>query len=71
MTRLDKRVSQLHRHRKPDDPELLDARQELTYRNARSYVRRLVQQAPPLSAEQRTRLAVLLLAPPSTMDGGA
>jgi len=64
------RVASLTRSREPDDPDLLAARgalaaarHDLRAARAEDYLRRLVDGAPPLSAEQRTRLAALLLNP--------
>lgn len=65
------RVASLTRSREPDDPDLLAARDalaaartELQVARAQDYVQRLVDAAPPLSADQRSRLAALLLASP-------
>jgi hypothetical protein len=57
------REAALKRHRKPDDPAITAAIAERRYVAAEEYVRRIVAEAPPLSAEQRSRLAVLLLTP--------
>jgi hypothetical protein len=54
------RVASLTRSRAPDDPDLLAARRNLRAARAEDYVRKLVAAAPPLSIEQRDRLAVLL-----------
>ena len=40
-----------------------DGRRDLRASVAEEYITRLVAQAPPLTAEQRSRLAALLLAP--------
>jgi hypothetical protein len=54
--------------RKGAEPAQIEAaRAELRVANATAAVERIVSTAPPLSAEQRARLAVLLLAP----TGGA
>ena len=45
----------------PDDPELAQRRRDYHAAGIEEHVRRLVDQAPPLSAEQRNRLALLLL----------
>ncbi len=55
------RVASLSRSRPADDPDLAAARQNLRAARAEDYVRELVESAPPLSLEQRARLAVLLL----------
>ncbi|MCU1590248.1 MAG: hypothetical protein JWP11_1504 [Frankiales bacterium] len=54
------RVARLSQTRRPDDPDLAEARQKLRAARAEDYIRKLVDAAPPLSAEQRSRLAVLL-----------
>lgn len=54
------RVAALSRSRRPDDPELIDARRQLAAANIASYVERAVAKAPPLTAEQRDRIAILL-----------
>ncbi len=54
------RVASLTRSRSADDPDLLAARRNLRAARAEEYVRQLVEAAPPLTAEQRDRLAVLL-----------
>lgn len=54
------RVAALTRSRTPDDPELVAARRDLAAANLAAYVSRVVAAAPPLSAEQRDRLAILL-----------
>lgn len=54
------RVASLTRSRTPDDPDLLDARRNLTAANLAAYIKRTVDAAPPLSPEQRQRLAALL-----------
>jgi hypothetical protein len=54
------RHAALTRHRSPDDPAVVESRQALTLVNAEDYVRRLVDQAPPLTDDQRRRLAAIL-----------
>jgi hypothetical protein len=49
------------RHHGPDAPVVVDAARDLALAHAEDYIRELVDQAPPLSAETRSRLAVLLL----------
>jgi hypothetical protein len=71
------RLSGLHngrgKNRPPDDPKLIGARQAL--KDARekaeldAYIEKLVDAAPPLTAEQRTKLAELLK--PVRVPGGA
>jgi hypothetical protein len=55
------RVAALSRDRKPDDPDLLAAKQDLRASRAEEYIKRVVADAPPLTQDQRARLAVLLL----------
>lgn len=54
------RVAALSRSRTPEDPDLLDARRGLRYERAADYISELVSSAPPLTDEQRNRLASLL-----------
>ena len=54
------RVASLSRSRTPDDPDLIAARLNLRAERLAVYIRRAVDAAPPLSAETRDRLAVLL-----------
>ena len=54
------RVASLSRSRTPDDPDLIAARRNLRAARLEDYIRRTVDAAPPLTAEQRDRLAVLL-----------
>lgn len=54
------RVASLSRSRTSDDPALLDARRDLRAARLADYIRRVVDAAPPLTPEQRDRLAALL-----------
>ncbi len=54
------RVASLSRSRTPDDPALVEARRNLRAARAEDYIKRLVEAAPPLTDQQRSRLAVLL-----------
>ena len=54
------RVAALTRSRTNDDPELIEARRNLTAEKLAAYIRRTVDTAPPLTPEQRERLAQLL-----------
>lgn len=54
------KVAALSRDRSPQDPALLDARRNLKASRLEDYIRRTVDEAPPLTSEQRDRLAVLL-----------
>jgi hypothetical protein len=57
-------VAASKRHRGADDPRSMDAVRELRETMLAEHIQRIVAQAPPLSAEQRNRLAVLLLGAP-------
>ena len=50
----------LVRHRGADDPVTVDAKRDLEAVKLEDHIRRVVDQAPPLTAEQRDRLATLL-----------
>jgi len=54
------RVASLSRSRTPDDPDLLAAKGNLRAERLAMYIKRAVDAAPPLTAEQRDRLALLL-----------
>lgn len=58
------RVASLSRSREADDPDLINARRNLKAARLSDYIKRVVAEAPPLSAEQRSHLAGLF-------DGGA
>lgn len=64
------RYASLSRSRPADDPDLLAARRDLRAERAAEYIKNLVDAAPPLTAEQRARLAALL-APPVTLPEAA
>lgn len=64
------RVASLTRSRTPDDPELVDARRNLKAERLADYISRTVDAAPPLTAEQRDRLAALLRPIASAGGGG-
>ncbi|AGZ51094.1 hypothetical protein B1T45_16515 [Mycobacterium kansasii] len=54
------RVAALSRSRPADDPDYLAAQRDLAAANVESYITRTLAAAPPLTDEQRTRLAELL-----------
>lgn len=54
------KVAALSRSRSDDDPELVDARRNMRAERLAEHIARVVAEAPPLTAEQRDRLAVLL-----------
>lgn len=62
------RVAALSRSRTTDDPDLVDARRSLRAERLADYIRANVDVAPPLTAEQRERLVLLLR---SDSGGGA
>jgi hypothetical protein len=54
------RVAGLTGRRADDDPELLHAQSELEASKLADHIKKVLSTAPPLSEEQRTRLAGLL-----------
>lgn len=54
------RVASLSRSRTADDPDLVAARQNLKAEKLAAYIARTVDASPPLSVQQRDRLALLL-----------
>lgn len=54
------RIASLSRSRTTDDPELIEARRNLRAERLADYIRHTVDAAPPLSIDQRDRLALLL-----------
>lgn len=54
------RLGAIKRHRPTDLAAIKAARQELAAAKIAEYIERTVNAAPPLSAEQRDRLALLL-----------
>ncbi|BBX39273.1 hypothetical protein MSIM_07240 [Mycobacterium simiae] len=54
------RVAALSRSRTADDPELISAKRNLAALNLEQYVTRVVAEAPPLTVEQRDRIAAIL-----------
>ncbi len=54
------RLNAYKRYRPADDPAIIEARRDLKALRAADYVRRLIDEAPPLTASQRDNLAVLL-----------
>lgn len=59
------RVASLSRSRTPNDPDLIAARRNLRAARAEDYIRKMVDSAPPLTDQQRARLAALLRPIPS------
>jgi len=60
-TRDRARVAALSRDRTPDDPDLLAAKRDLRASRAEENIKRIVAEAPALSADQRSRIAAALL----------
>lgn len=54
------KVGALSRSRTSDDPELVGAARGLKAARLADHIKRVVDAAPPLTAEQRDRLATLL-----------
>jgi hypothetical protein len=54
------RVASLSRSRTVDDPDLVRARQNLKAARLEEHIAEVVAAAPPLTSEQRDRLAALL-----------
>ncbi len=54
------RVAALSRSRTADDPDMIAARRDLAEAKLSAYIAQVLAEAPPLSIEQRTRLAELL-----------
>jgi hypothetical protein len=55
------RIAGLSRDRDPNDPELLDAKRKMRELRWTERVEKLVAEAPPLTDEQRVRIAALLI----------
>lgn len=54
------RVAALSRTRSKDDPELIEARRQLAAETIAQYAQRVAAAAPPLSPEQKARIAAAL-----------
>jgi hypothetical protein len=54
------RRAALGRYRPADDPEVVASVRDLAAANLEAYIRKTVDAAPPLTPEQRDRLALLL-----------
>jgi len=65
------RLNALKRHRSPDDPAIADATRDLAAERLAEHVRRVVDAFPPLTPEQRDRIAALLRDAPANGDGSA
>lgn len=54
------RIASLSRSRAADDPDLIEARRNLRAERLADHVQRVVSEAPPLTDDQRARIAALL-----------
>jgi hypothetical protein len=54
------KVASFSRSRAADDPELIAARRNLRAERLAMHIKQVVDAAPPLTSEQRERLALLL-----------
>jgi hypothetical protein len=54
------KIAALSRSRRPDDPELVEARRNLRAERLADHVRKVVAEAPSLTDEQRDRIAAIL-----------
>lgn len=59
------RVAALSRSRERDDPDLIAARQTLKAERLAAHVAKVLTEAPPLTCEQRDRIASLLRVNPA------
>lgn len=57
---LKARHAAYRRHREPDDPEAIAAERDLKAGVLEQHIRAVVDEAPPLTDEQRNRLAAIL-----------
>lgn len=64
------RLAAVKRWRPDDEPALEVAERELREATLADHIRRVVETAPPLTAEQRARLAVLLMPSQAAGDEG-
>lgn len=64
-------LAALTRHRGPDAPDVLKLRAELRVARLEEHIRKVVEAAPPLSDEQRSKLASLLSQPPTVGGVGS
>ena len=65
------RIGALSRSRRHDDPELIEAKRGLLEAQAVAYIARVLAEAPPLTDEQRIRLAELFRPAGATTHSGA
>ncbi len=60
MTSARARHNSLKRYRPDDDPTVVEARRDLRAARAEDYIRKLVNESPPLTDAMRDRLALIL-----------
>jgi hypothetical protein len=65
---LNARAAALQRHRPNETAAIAEARRDAKFSTLSDYIQRTVDAAPPLTSEQRERLAVLLRPIPSAGD---
>lgn len=65
------RIAALSRSRVPDDPDLQAAHRDLRAERLASHVAEVVGAAPPLTSEQRERIAALLRVGPRPQEAHA
>ncbi len=65
------KIGALSRSRPADDPELIEAKRGLIEAQAADYIERVLSAAPPLTDEQRIRLAELFRPANATASSGA
>ncbi|MFD0003546.1 hypothetical protein ACFVJ4_14135 [Streptomyces sp. NPDC127178] len=63
-------IAATERHHGPDDPKLPEMHRDLRAAGLEEHIRHVVDAAPPLTDAQRSKLAVLLLTAPQSVDGG-
>ncbi|MGV0603928.1 hypothetical protein [Mycolicibacterium sp. XJ1904] len=64
------KIGALSRSRSGDDPELLEAKRGLLEAQAAAYIEKVLAEAPPLTDEQRARLAELFRPANTTSSSG-
>ncbi|OBK82133.1 hypothetical protein A5649_09765 [Mycolicibacter heraklionensis] len=65
------RIASLSRSRPADDPDLIEARRNMRAERTAEYIKNVLAQRPPLTDQQRTRLAELLRPARQSVPGGA
>ncbi len=65
------KIGALSRSRPADDPDLIEAKRGLIEAQAAAYIEKILAEAPPLTDEQKTRLAELFRPASATATSGA